>query len=208
MGLHDRPYMHEPPSGGGGFGGMRMEFRRPGRVVGRLILINVLVVFVQLFWSEALIDTFAVRPEAWWQPWRYVTFQFLHSGIFHLFFNMIGLYFLGMILENHWGGKRFLTFYLVCGAVGGVCHVMFSYALRQPAWMPLLGASGGVNFFSFFVIPARMKKMISRKAISPIEVVSATAASRFFRLTLIASPSSRCPFRPARQSYRVPPPLR
>ena len=118
---------------------------RPGRVVGRLLIINIVVFFLQhVFLRNWLVDWFAVVPARWWEIWRYVTFQFLHGGFGHIFFNMLALYFLGMMLEADWGGRRFLAFYLVCGVVAGIAHVLLTPVLNQPTWVPLIGASGGV----------------------------------------------------------------
>ena len=49
-----------------------------------------------------------------WQP---ITYMFMHSDrtIMHIFFNMFALYSFGSILEAHWGGKRFINFYLITG---------------------------------------------------------------------------------------------
>ncbi|KKM21798.1 hypothetical protein LCGC14_1631800 [marine sediment metagenome] len=148
MGLHDRPYMQEEQKryggGGGGMGGMRVGMPKPTGVIRYLLIINIAVLVASRFGEGMVFDLFAVKASLWWQLWRYVTFQFLHAGMFHLFFNMLALYFLGMHLERAWGSKRFLTFYLLCGAVGGVAHVVMTHALSQYAEIPLVGASGGV----------------------------------------------------------------
>lgn len=47
-----------------------------------------------------------------WQP---ITYMFMHGGMYHIFFNMFALYSFGSILEAHWGGKRFINFYLITG---------------------------------------------------------------------------------------------
>ena len=89
----------------------------------------------------------AVVPILWWQLWRFITFQFIHAGAVHLFFNMLGLYMLGTILERSWGTKRFLRFYLGCGVVAGLCHVAMAFILNLggiQTRIPLVGASGGV----------------------------------------------------------------
>jgi membrane associated rhomboid family serine protease len=49
------------------------------------------------------------------KPYQVATHMFAHGGIGHLLFNMLGLWMFGRILENVWGGKRFLFFYLACG---------------------------------------------------------------------------------------------
>lgn len=55
-------------------------------------------------------------------PVQILTYMFLHGGIWHLFFNMYALYIFGQVLENVWGSKRFLTYYLVCGLGAAFIH--------------------------------------------------------------------------------------
>lgn len=47
-----------------------------------------------------------------WQP---ITYMFMHGSFMHLFFNMFGLYMFGSVLEQSWGPKRFINFYLITG---------------------------------------------------------------------------------------------
>ncbi len=59
---------------------------------------------------------------------------------------MLGLYMLGTPLEQRWGPRAFLRFYLICGAVGGLAYVLAG-VLLLPRWawaQPIIGASGGV----------------------------------------------------------------
>lgn len=125
---------------------MQLGLPKPGPAIKWLLIINVSVFFLQLFLNDLLVGLFAAVPMLWWQPWRYLTFQFLHSvsNLIHLAFNMMGLYFLGMTLEQSWGTRRFLRFYLVCGAVAGASHVILSLFIPSYWDVPLLGASGGV----------------------------------------------------------------
>ncbi len=95
------------------------------------------------------------------QFWRFIGFQFLHANLSHLLFNMLGLYFFGPIVERYLGGKRFLAFYLLCGACGAFLYLLlnaggwaaslaFGPEFRIPGllfhnpWTPLVGASAGV----------------------------------------------------------------
>ncbi|UCF43305.1 MAG: rhomboid family intramembrane serine protease [Planctomycetota bacterium] len=77
------------------------------------------------------------------QLWRLVTYQFLHGNLVHILFNLLGLYFLGPTLERHWGSKRFLTFYLGCGATGGLFYTLLVAVRFLPAY-PMIGASGAI----------------------------------------------------------------
>jgi membrane associated rhomboid family serine protease len=91
------------------------------------------------------------------QVWRLVTFQFLHAGIMHLFFNMLGLWMMGRFVEENLGGKKYLAFYLVCGICGGLLYLILNGlgnilgpSVRVPGLLfnethtPLVGASAGV----------------------------------------------------------------
>lgn len=49
------------------------------------------------------------------RPWQLVTYMFMHANFSHLFFNMFALWMFGNTLENIWGAKRFLIYYLLCG---------------------------------------------------------------------------------------------
>jgi len=203
MGLHDRPYMKES---GGGYGrgpgrGITFGMPKPPRAVKVLLLINVVVFVVQIFMDNStprfrfgLLSTwFGVTLEGFWQLWRYVTFQFLHGGFWHILLNMLGVYILGSPLEREWGTRRFVTFYLLCGVVSGVTYVVVGALYRQPAWVPLIGASGGVYglilacavlfphiqiIFLFFPVPIRFAALIIFGAMI-IVVLQAFSAGRF-----------------------------
>ena len=145
MGFQDRPYYHEGqqygPNRPGGMAGSGMPRMTPA--VKYLLIINVAVFIMQSFGNGAIEGVFAATTAEPFQIWRLITFQFLHADPIHLLCNMIGLFFLGRILEMNWGTKKFLRFYLVCGAVGGALYLVFSHLdLLAPGI--LIGASGGV----------------------------------------------------------------
>jgi membrane associated rhomboid family serine protease len=77
------------------------------------------------------------------QLWRLVSYQFLHADFFHIFFNMLMLYFFGPLLERQWGTRGFVKFYLLAGAAGGVVYTILVLAgVLNP--LPMVGASGAV----------------------------------------------------------------
>ena len=78
------------------------------------------------------------------QAWRFFSYQFLHGDFFHLLFNMVGLYFFGPMLERWWGSRRFVAFYLLCGASGALLMLLLAYTgvVYKYAW--LVGASGSI----------------------------------------------------------------
>jgi len=56
-----------------------------------------------------------------WQP---ITYMFMHGSFAHLFFNMFALWMFGATLENTWGEKRFLLYYMVCGIGAGLIQLL------------------------------------------------------------------------------------
>jgi membrane associated rhomboid family serine protease len=98
--------------------------------------------------ANFLYTWFSVYPETIGmslQLWRVITYQFLHdvNGFGHIFVNMLALFFFGPMLEKFWGSKKFLTFYLICGATGGILYPV----LANIGWLskgPLVGASGSI----------------------------------------------------------------
>ncbi len=80
-----------------------------------------------------------------YQVWRFFTYQFLHADFWHLFWNMLGLFFFGPLVERWWGSRRFLAFYLLCGASGALFYLVLYPVLpwTHPA-LPLVGASGSL----------------------------------------------------------------
>jgi membrane associated rhomboid family serine protease len=151
MGLYDRDYI-QPDSREQRYGLPQMRFNLPRLtpVVKWLLIVNVAVFFLSL--APALGNFierwFALSPGSWsttLQPWRLITYQFLHSRyyVWHIFFNMFGLFMLGPSLERFWGGRRFLSFYLICGASGGLLY-LFLVRVGFLAALPMVGASGAV----------------------------------------------------------------
>jgi membrane associated rhomboid family serine protease len=123
---------------------------RPGRfqilptVVKNLIIINALIVFAQFVLGKMGIDIADYFGLHYWRsdyfkPWQYFTHMFLHGSynsvdatIMHLFSNMFALWMFGSILENVWGSKRFLIFYLICGLGAAILHMgVVAYGFYQ-----------------------------------------------------------------------------
>ena len=75
-------------------------------------------------------------------PWQLVTYALLHGGLLHLAFNMYGLWMFGSALEQVWGARRLLQYYLVSVLVAGLVQLMV--ASGSPMAYPTVGASGGL----------------------------------------------------------------
>ncbi len=112
--------------------------------VKRLILANAVVSL--LMWTGALDDQFATDhfglnvSQVLTEPWTIITYMFVHGGFFHVFINMLMLFFFGPPLEERWGGKEFIKYYVICG-VGGA---LFSLYTLQFGESTVIGASGAV----------------------------------------------------------------
>ena len=157
MAWYDRDYnREEQPTGG--FGRMLSS----KSVVTWLIIINVVVFLLDAILtgsqrasalSPSLLGNFNVEQGVYgFQLWRWITYQFLHGGLLHIFFNMLALFYFGPMIENYLGSRRFVAFYLLSGLSGAVLFsliVIFMPGLIFPAGapgtiVPLVGASGSV----------------------------------------------------------------
>jgi membrane associated rhomboid family serine protease len=74
--------------------------------------------------------------------WQLITYQFMHGGFMHLFFNMLALWMFGAELESLWGSRKFLIYYLLCGIGAGLVQLFISPLFSNPA--PTIGASGAI----------------------------------------------------------------
>jgi membrane associated rhomboid family serine protease len=117
------------------------------RTVKLLITINVAVFIIQtlshLMGSNAIEIYFGLIPASVTHDlriWQFVTYMFLHGGIFHIFFNMLTLFMFGNDLERYWGTSRFLNYYLVTGIGAGVC----SWLVAMNSIAIVIGASGAI----------------------------------------------------------------
>ncbi len=77
------------------------------------------------------------------QPWRILTYMFLHGSFLHLFFNMLALWFFGPPLENRWGTSRFWQFYLITGIGAGLLYVVINAVIPVESGY-VIGASGAI----------------------------------------------------------------
>jgi membrane associated rhomboid family serine protease len=152
-----------------------VEDIRPGRwqvlptIIKNLIIINALVWLAQITVGKSAIpmsDLFALHhiKSELYKPWQFLTYMFMHDpdGPWHILFNMLALWMFGSTLENLWGPKRFVLFYLTCGLFAGFVQIAaMSYDASQYKGLlgsgqisteefnslmniPVLGASGAV----------------------------------------------------------------
>jgi membrane associated rhomboid family serine protease len=106
--------------------------------VTRLIIANV-VVYIMSMAAPGLTTTFMLVPALIFvRPWTLVTYMFLHGGLWHILFNMLGLFFFGPRLELELGGKKFLWLYFISGIAGGLLSFVFT------PYAGIIGASGAI----------------------------------------------------------------
>jgi membrane associated rhomboid family serine protease len=115
-------------------------------IIKNLLIINVLVFVAQnLLPAEYLVTgRLALWPvkSDFFYPYQIATHMFTHASFTHLLFNMFSLWIFGQVLENVWGPKRFLFFYLVCGVGAAALHLLIQYLTGSGA--PTVGASGAI----------------------------------------------------------------
>ncbi len=104
----------------------------------RLIAANVVVFLISELvpgFMQSFMLVPVLAPE---RPWTVVTYMFLHAGLWHLLFNMLGLYFFGPRLEMEMGGKHFLWLYFLSGLMGAALSFVFTPTTA------IVGASGAI----------------------------------------------------------------
>lgn len=97
-------------------------------IVQQLIIINV-IFFIGSELVAAAKPLFSLfyfeNPN--FQIWQPLTSMFMHGGVMHILFNMFALFSFGSTLEQIWGSKKFLTFYILCGLGAAGLHLGVNY---------------------------------------------------------------------------------
>ena len=155
-------------------------------VIKNLLIINVAVFFLQMIANNLMLGGqplwyvlnvwFALNPlsEGFnFQIWQLITYQFMHGGFGHIFFNMFALWVFGARIENILGSKKFLVFYLLAGVCAGILHLFISPLLGGGSAVTI-GASGAIYgvmiafalmfpdepIYLYFLIPIKAKYLI------------------------------------------------
>ena len=107
-------------------------FRVLPTIVKHLLIINVLMFLAYITLTRFHIDLNDILGLHFFKAsdfriYQLVTYMFMHGNFGHLFFNMFALWMFGNTLENIWGSKRFLLFYMVCGIGAGLCQELVQY---------------------------------------------------------------------------------
>lgn len=84
------------------------------------------------------------------RPWQFITYMFMHGSFLHIAFNMFALWMFGYALENIWGPKRFLFYYLVTGIGAGLVQCLVMYITINPTVVMLNGLIADPNAPAIF----------------------------------------------------------
>lgn len=131
-------------------------------VVKNLLIINGLVFLAQIMFESVfhidLVDYLGIHyiGSTKFNPIQFVTYMFLHSTVqfTHIIFNMFALWMFGYLIENVWGGKRFLIYYMVTGIGAAVVHMIVMYlGLRevQADASMIMSAPNPTDFYNFIL---------------------------------------------------------
>lgn len=107
-------------------------------VVKNLLILNGLFFLATIAfenaWGISLVDIFGLRYLAAekFAPYQFITYMFMHGGFTHILFNMFALWMFGNTLENLWGPKKFLIYYIVTGIGAALVHYITIYFMLQP----------------------------------------------------------------------------
>lgn len=116
-------------------------------VVKNLLLINIIVFLAQIFLRgfplTQYLALWSVETDNF-RPYQLFTYMFAHADFWHIFYNMLGLAFMGPMLEILWGDKRFLLFYIIAGVGAAAFNVIIEVFFKQSSFSFMIGASGAV----------------------------------------------------------------
>jgi membrane associated rhomboid family serine protease len=159
-------YYFRDSYGGGGYG--RFSLFTP--VIKTLLISNAVIFVVQYLFlglltlegtsvQRYIMAYFALQPveSGLFFPWQLLSYQFMHGGVMHLFWNMLALWLFGSELESIWGSRRFIIFYLLAGVGAGLAQLAVGYAFDGYG-APTVGASGsiqGIMIAFAFMFPDR-----------------------------------------------------
>ena len=125
-------------------------FPKTPRTIKILIYINVafylsdLILSVAGFKISTLLGLVPYLALQKYYIWQFATYMFMHGSIFHLLFNMLMLWMLGIELYAVWGKNFFLKYYFICGLGAGLCVVFLSFLNPSSFMIPTVGASGAI----------------------------------------------------------------
>lgn len=125
------------------------QFNLP-TVTKNIIGINILMFVMTQVLGEQAYEYFALfnYKSEYFRGWQIITHMFMHGSFMHILFNMFGVYMFGAKLEQMWGAKRYINFYLITGLGAALIHTLVQdYEITQGLVnlnQPTVGASGAL----------------------------------------------------------------
>ena len=138
-------------------------FSRPNNGLIKIIVINLVVFLALLFlqviltmsgnenWYHEVVRQLSLPADLsqfLYRPWTLITYFFTHEGFFHILFNMLFLYWFGMIIMEFLGSEKLVNLYILGGIAGGIFYILIynliPYFGDRVAIAQMLGASAGV----------------------------------------------------------------
>lgn len=137
--------------------------------IKHLLIINVIFFVASLSLGDVMYDWFALHYPSNdnFQPWQPLTHMFMHGDLGHIFFNMFGLYMFGTPIEQMWGRKKFIFFYLSTGF--GAAALQLGLYYYQVSHVSDLLTSQGLtvtqitNFFNTRDLPFSIVEELGRE---------------------------------------------
>ena len=137
--------------------------------IKHLLIINVIFFVASVSLGNVVYDLFALHypfsPK--FQIWQPLTHMFMHGDIGHIFFNMFGLYMFGTPIEQMWGRKKFIFFYLSTGFGAAAFQLLLYYFQINQVFNVLLaeGLTGNqiTAFFQTSDLPYDVVERIGRE---------------------------------------------
>ena len=110
-----------------------------------IAIINIVAYGIVTFLFPRLLYIFSLIPSMilyrhWY--WQFVTYMFMHGGLWHLLFNMLALFMFGVPVERKIGTREFVLFYFLVGTLSGIASYFTFYLTGRNVM--LLGASGAI----------------------------------------------------------------
>jgi membrane associated rhomboid family serine protease len=108
-------------------------FRGIPPVIKNILIINVLLFIASNLTSDGTGFNFNQKlalyyfESPYFQPYQFVTYMFMHANLTHILFNMLAAWMLGMTLEQVWGPKKFLIYYMVTGIGAALVQQAYTY---------------------------------------------------------------------------------
>src|SRR5688572_23831139 len=122
---------------------MALDQYRPSRfqlmptITKNIIIINVIMFITTIVFERMGINLIDILGLHYFESekfhiWQFITYMFMHGSVMHIFFNMFAVWMFGAAVENMWGPKRFLNYYILTGLGAAVAHYAIVYYQLQP----------------------------------------------------------------------------